>query len=101
MAKQRLKEEASAPKPNPSQIVYHETYLPITTKDGVRVKGRGSRRVLSRVGDDGPRQSSTKSETSADPFGIIEPFSELKVAPPVTQMKMKNQDTESEDLIEL
>lgn len=98
MEKRRLIEEAAFPKPDPAQMVYHETYLPTTTKSGIRVKGKGSRRILSRVGDDGPGHRACGSVALSDPFGDIgEAFSELEVISKAPSKKT----VDSEDLIDL
>lgn len=107
MARKRLLAESSAPKVHPSQQVYHETYLPTFVQNGVRVKGKGSRRVVSRVDNDDddvdPHKhgSVVKPDTLLDPFGPIgEAFSELKVDSTSVPLDTASTDALG-DLIEL
>ena len=111
MAVQRKIDEASFVKLQPSQLVYHETYRPTTTENGVRIKGKPSHHILSRVSNDNPfHESVTGDETPSDPFGDMgEAFSEMKVSPnPSAKSKLKPKPTSKtdqmldlEDLIEL
>ena len=116
MAAQRKIDEASFVKLQPSQLVYHETYRPTTTENGVRIKGKPSHHIMSRVGNNNPFHGSvTGNETPSDPFGDMgdmgEAFSEMKVSPnPSAKSKQKqkpkptlkkHQMLDLEDLIEL
>lgn len=67
LAKKRALEEAAAPKFDASQQVIHETYLPTTVENGIRVKHKGIRRIIPAISKGDNTGAETPSAATQDP----------------------------------